>query len=219
MRIFLLCTFLLSACGSSSATAEEPSAGARLPGPPGLAVSPTEGANEVALLAGGCFWCLESAFDPVPGVVSAVSGYAGGEELNPTYKQVSGHKTGHAEVVRVVYDPTVLTYAQVLHIFWRNIDPFDSRGQFCDKGRQYRPAVFPMSGAQRAQAEADIATLSESLGKPFVVTVEDKGVFWEAEAYHQDFWQTNEARYLSYRAGCRRDARLRAVWGAEAGGH
>lgn len=215
MRHLILCTILLSACGSTSVAAEEPAASHA----PGVAVSPTQGEHEVALLAGGCFWCLESAFDPVPGVVEAVSGYAGGDELHPTYKQVSGHKTGHAEVVRVVYDPKVVSYAEILHIFWRNIDPFDGRGQFCDKGRQYRPAVFPMSPAQRSQAEADIAALSKSLGVPFKVTIEDKGVFWVAEGYHQNFWQTNEARYQGYRAGCRRDARLREVWGPEAGGH
>ncbi len=216
MRLLLVLTFLLAACGSPSATAEESKAVA---GPPGVAVSPTQGEHEVALLAGGCFWCLESAFDPVPGVISAVSGYAGGDEQNPTYKQVSGHKTGHTEVVRVVYDPKVLSYAQVLHIFWRNIDPFDGRGQFCDKGSQYRPAVFPMSPAQRTQAEADVAALSAKLGKPFKVTLEDKGVFWEAEGYHQNFWRTNEEHYLRYRAGCRRDQRLKDVWGDEAGGH
>ena len=123
MRTLLFFSILLGACGSI-ATAEE----AKVDGPPGVAVSATEGENEVALLAGGCFWCLESAFDVVPGVKSAVSGYAGGPELNPTYKQVSGHKTGHTEVVRVVYDPKVLSYADVLHIFWRNIDPFDAKG-------------------------------------------------------------------------------------------
>jgi peptide-methionine (S)-S-oxide reductase len=216
MRTLLLLTFLLAACGSPAATAEETPAPT---GPPGVAVSPTQGEHEVALLAGGCFWCLESAFDPVPGVISAVSGYAGGPEQHPTYKQVSSHKTGHAEVVRVVYDPKVITYEGILHLFWRNIDPFDGRGQFCDKGTQYRPAVFPMSPAQRAQAEADVAALSAKLGRPFAVTIEDDAVFWEAEAYHQDFWRTNEEHYLRYRRGCGRDKRLQEVWGAEAGGH
>lgn len=221
MRMLLATALLLAACGSS-ATAEPskaPAAKAAEGLKPGVAISPTEGDFEVALFAGGCFWCLESAFDPVPGVKSAVSGYAGGAEQHPTYKQVSRGRTGHTEVVRVVYDPKVLSYEDVIHIFWTNIDPFDGRGQFCDKGSQYRPAVFPMSPEQRTIAEATMATLSKKLGKPFAVTIEDKGVFWEAEGYHQDFWRTNELHYLRYRAGCGRDARLKAVWGADSGGH
>ena len=125
--------------------------------------------------------------------------------------------TGHAEVVRVVYDPKVLTYDRVLEIFWHNIDPFDARGQFCDKGDQYRSAVFPMDDEQKVAAEKSKKAQEELLGKPFVTKIEPPAVFWRAEDYHQDFHETNPVRYGSYRLGCGRDKRLKAIWGDKAG--
>jgi peptide-methionine (S)-S-oxide reductase len=213
-----LALLLIACSGGSAANAGESSQPAPgVTGPTGLAPSATEGDHEVALLAGGCFWCLESAFDDVRGVKEAVSGYAGGTVQNPSYKQVGYDDTGHAEVVRVVYDPKVLSYDRVLEIFWHNIDPFDARGQFCDKGDQYRSAIFPMDEGQKARAEASKKAQEEALGKPFVTKIEPPAVFWRAEDYHQDFHVTNPVRYGSYRLGCGRDKRLSAVWGDKAG--
>jgi len=219
VRVVLLAALaLLVACGGSSATAGE----ATQPTSPeelatNIAPASTQGEHEVALLAGGCFWCLESAYDGQKGIISAVSGYAGGQLDNPTYKQVGYDDTGHAEVVRVVYDPKVVTYEQILSTFWHNIDPFDARGQFCDKGDQYRSAVFPMDDGQKAKAEASKKEHEEKLGKPFVTKIEPPAVFWRAEEYHQNFHVTNPVRYGSYRLGCGRDRRLKEIWGDEAG--
>jgi len=216
--LLLLALFLIACGGGSSANAGEAAGPPKgVTGPTGIAVSDTEGDHEVALLAGGCFWCLESAFDDVPGVKEAVSGYAGGATKHPSYKQVGYDDTGHAEVVRVVYDPKKLSYARVLELFWHNIDPLDARGQFCDKGDQYRSAIFPMSEAQKTAAASSKAVQEEHLGKVIATKVEPPAVFWRAEDYHQDFHRTNPVRYGSYRLGCGRDARLKAVWGDKAG--
>jgi len=202
---------LFTACTPGASQAEEPR------DVEGIPASATEGTHGVALLAGGCFWCLESAFDPLEGVISAVSGYAGGTVEKPSYKQVGKGGTGHVEVVRVVYDTSKLDYRKVLDVFWRNVDPFDGRGQFCDRGDVYRPAVFALDAEQKAIAEETKAAIEAKFKKTVGAKVEDAAVFWPAEEYHQDFWQKNEVHYLRYRTGCGRDRRLKEIWGA--GGH
>lgn len=168
-----------------------------------------------ATFAGGCFWCMEEALDKVPGVVATRSGYMGGQVKNPTYEQVSTARTGHAEVVQVEYDTTRVTYAKLLDVFWRNIDPTQKDAQFCDHGPQYRSAIFYHDDEQKRQAEASRAALQKS--KPFrgdiVTEITQAAEFYPAEAYHQDYYQKNPARYKFYKAGCGREARLQQLWG------
>jgi len=173
----------------------------------------------MATFAGGCFWCMEPPFDKIPGVISTTSGYTGGKTENPTYEQVSSGGTGHAEAVQVIYDPAKVTYAQLLAVFWRNIDPHDAGGQFCDRGTQYRTAIFVHNDAQRKEAEESKRALEASgrLKQPIVTAIVTATRFYPAEDYHQDYYRKNPVRYKFYRANCGRDARLREVWGAEAG--
>ena len=169
-----------------------------------------------ATFAGGCFWCMEGPYDKLPGVISTISGYMGGRTKNPTYEQVSSGRTGHAEVVQVTYDPKRVSYEKLLDVFWRNVDPTQRDGQFCDHGSQYRTAIFYHDEEQRKLAEASRATLVKN--KPFkgeiVTPVEKAGEFYAAEDYHQDFYKKSPTRYKIYRAGCGRDARLRELWGS-----
>lgn len=181
------------------------------PAAPALA----EGQAE-AIFAGGCFWCVESAFEGLPGVIRVTSGYTGGPETHPTYRSVSSGRTGHAEAVRVVYDPTRIRYERLLEVFWHNIDPLSAGGQFCDRGRQYRSAIFAVNAEQRRLAEASRRRVRQRLGRDIVTPVVDARPFWVAEAYHQDYYRKNPARYQRYRRGCGRDRRLRELWG-EAG--
>lgn len=176
------------------------------------------GALQSTVLAGGCFWCFESAFEPLPGVVAVVSGYAGGPKPNPTYDQVGGGGTGHYEVIRVLYDPAKISYPTLLETFWRNVDPTQDDGQFCDRGPQYRAAIFAATPAERAAAEASKAAAEKTLGRPVVTAILPGAPFYAAEVYHQDFYKTNPEHYRAYREGCGRDRRLRALWG-EAAGH
>jgi peptide-methionine (S)-S-oxide reductase len=180
-----------------------------------MAVVPTPAAGQaVAVFAGGCFWCMESDFDKLPGVVSTTSGFAGGKEPNPTYEQVSAHTTGHIEAVQVIYDTKALTYDQVLSWYWHHVDPTDDGGQFCDRGESYETAIFPVDAAQQQAAEASKAAL-DATGKlpgPIVTRILPGQKFWPAEEYHQDFHQKNPGRYLPYRTGCGRDARVAQVW-------
>ncbi|MCB9681069.1 MAG: peptide-methionine (S)-S-oxide reductase MsrA [Alphaproteobacteria bacterium] len=178
-----------------------------------MAAPPLKEGQAEARFAMGCFWCAESDFEHVPGVIDAVSGYAGGHTTQPTYHEVGSGSTGHAEAIRVIYDPTKVTYPELLATFWHGIDPFDGGGQFCDHGSQYRPAIFPLDDAQRTAAEASLKAVEKDLGKPVAVKLEDGGTFWVAEDYHQDFWKTNAEHYQRYRMGCGRDARTKAVWG------
>ncbi len=174
-----------------------------------------------AVFAGGCFWCEETAFEGVPGVVAVISGYTGGQVPNPTYEQVSSGVTGHAESVQVIYDPSKITYEKLLDIFWHNVDPFQGNGQFCDHGNQYRSAIFYKDEAQRKAAEESKARLEEEprfKGK-IVTQIVPASRFYPAEEYHQDFYKKNPVRYYSYRTGCGRDARLKEIWGEAAGGH
>jgi peptide-methionine (S)-S-oxide reductase len=172
-----------------------------------------------ATFAGGCFWCMEAPFDKVPGVVSTTSGYAGGHVRNPTYEQVSAGRTGHAEVVQVVYDPGKVTYEALLDVFWHNIDPLTKNAQFCDRGTQYRSAIFYHGEEQKRLAEESKASLEKGgrFAGPIVTEVTALTDFYPAEDYHQDFYRKDPRRYESYRAGCGRDRRLKQLWGKEAG--
>ena len=175
---------------------------------------------ETALFAGGCFWCMEPPYEKLDGVEAVISGYIGGPELDPTYKQVAAGRTGHTEAVIVIYDAEKVSYDKLLHVFWRNIDPTVENRQFCDWGSQYRTGVFPLDAEQRSQAEASKQAIVDSGRFPQVVTeVTDAGPFYPAEEYHQDFYLKNSNHYNRYRRGCGRDARLDELWGDEAGGH
>lgn len=176
-----------------------------------------EPGQAAAVFAGGCFWCMEGPLEAVPGVISVHSGYTGGAELNPTYEDVGHHRTSHYEANRVVYDPTQVTYEQLLDVYWHNIDPTQSNGQFCDKGDQYRSAVFTDDADERAAFERTKAAAAETLGQDVVTELLPAAVFWVAEDYHQDFYKKNPGRYTSYRTGCGRDARLEQLWGPGAG--
>ncbi len=167
----------------------------------------------VATFAGGCFWCMEPPFDDLPGVLATTSGYTGGHVKHPTYEQVSRENTGHFEAVQVTYDPSKVTYPELLAVFWRNIDPLDDSGQFCDRGDSYRTAIFYHGTEQQAQAEASAATIKEQLGADLATVLRPAGEFFPAEEYHQNYYQKNPLRYKFYRAACRRDARLKTLWG------
>ena len=168
-----------------------------------------------AIFAGGCFWCMEPPYDKLDGVISTTSGYIGGSVANPTYQQVSAGGTGHAEVVRVVYDPAKVSYDQLVDVFWHNVDPTQVDGQFCDHGDQYRTAIFYENDEQKQIAEQSLAELQKS--KPFegdiVTEIGAATVFYPAEDYHQDYYQKNPVRYKYYRWACGRDQRLMDLWG------
>ena len=169
--------------------------------------------KEQAVFAGGCFWCMESDMGHIPGVISVESGYTGGEEKNPTYRQVATHQTGHLESVRVTYDPAKVTYEQLLSRYWPLIDPTDVNGQFCDRGHSYMPAIF-VTPAQKAAAEASKQKVIDSgrVNGKVIVPILPLGDFWPAEDYHRDYAKRNKADYEDYREGCRRDAILARVW-------
>jgi peptide-methionine (S)-S-oxide reductase len=171
----------------------------------------------VAIFAGGCFWCVESDFDPVPGVISTTSGYIGGFRANPTYHQVSAGGTGHTEAVWIVYDPKQVTYAKLLDIFWRNIDPTVKDQQFCDHGSQYRSAIFVRNAEERKLAEDLKQKVAVALKKPVYTEIAEAGTFYPAEEYHQDYYKKNPAKYKFYRWNCGRDQRLEQVWGTRKG--
>lgn len=191
------------------------------PGAPAESAAPglqarDSGRREVAVFAGGCFWSVEANFEHMPGVVAAVSGFAGGRVANPSYDQVVRGGTGHLEAVQVTFDPARITYRQLVDRFWRTIDPTDPDGQFCDQGPSYATAVFA-SPAQKATAEASRRAAAARIGAArFVTPVRDAVRFWPAESYHQDFAQLNPVRYGGYSRFCGRTARLRAVWGGAA---
>jgi peptide-methionine (S)-S-oxide reductase len=178
-----------------------------------------QGGKAVAIFAGGCFWCMEPPFDKLDGVLATTSGYTGGPETNPTYKQVSSGRTGHREAVRIEYDPKRVDYARLLDVFWRNIDPLDGRGQFCDKGRHYTSAIYALDDEQQAAAEASKAAVMAAgkLKGEIRTEILPAGAFYAAEDYHQDYYTKNPVRYKYYRWGCGRDARLKKLWGDQAG--
>ena len=173
----------------------------------------TAAETETAIFAGGCFWCMEEAFEKVPGVTSAVSGYTGGTVANPTYEQVGSHKTGHAEAVEVTYDPAKVTYPQLVDWYWHNIDPFDGVGQFCDKGSPYRSVIFYKGEAQKKVAEDSKEALKTKFKKQIATKIEPAGPFYRAEDYHQDYYKTSTFRYQYYKYGCGRPQRLEQIWG------
>ncbi len=175
-----------------------------------------KGANAVATFAGGCFWCMEPPFDDIEGVKSTTSGYTGGSEENPTYRQVSNRETGHCEAIRIEYDPAKVTYAQLLDVYWRNIDPTTGDGQFCDWGPQYRPEIFYHDEEQKRLAEESRREV-ETILKTVAVKITPASTFWPAEEYHQDFYIREPDHYYQYRKGCGRDRRLEELWGAGAG--
>jgi peptide-methionine (S)-S-oxide reductase len=200
-RLLLICiAALLAAAGAAAA---QPTAPAAKP------------ATAKATFAGGCFWCVEEFFDKVPGVVSTVSGFMGGHVKDPAYEQVVAGGTGHAEAVEVEYDPAKVTYAKLLDVYWRNIDPTQKDGQFCDYGNHYRTGIFYYTDEQRRLAEASKAALAKS--KPFkgeiVTEVTKATAFYPADIKHQDFHLKNPTRYKFYKTGCGREARLQQLWG------
>ena len=172
----------------------------------------------VATFAGGCFWCVESDFDAVPGVVETVSGYTGGTVADPTYKLVSEGGTGHRKAVRIRYDPKQVSYERLLHIFWRSVDPTDDGEQFCDRGESYQTAIFVGNEEERRLAETSKEVLEQStvLDAPVVTPIDPAGEFYPAEDYHQDYYTKNSVRYRFYRFSCGRDSRVQQVWGKQA---
>jgi peptide-methionine (S)-S-oxide reductase len=168
-----------------------------------------------ATFAGGCFWCMEEAFEEVPGVVSVTSGYIGGQVANPSYEQVSAGKTGHAEAIEVLYDPARVTYSKLLEAFWHNIDPLTPNAQFCDHGSQYRAAIFYHNDEQQKLAEASKQALVDAkrFNTPIVTEITMATTFYPAEEYHQDYYKKNPLRYKFYKYNCGRAQRLKEVWG------
>jgi peptide-methionine (S)-S-oxide reductase len=178
-----------------------------------LSAAPAFAQTAKATFAGGCFWCTESDLEKLPGVISVVSGYTGGHVRNPTYEQVSEGGTGHYESVEVTFDPRKISYEKLLDAFWHDVDPFDAEGQFCDKGSQYRGAIFVHDARQKAVAEASKAALEKRFGRKIVTEILPAGPFYTAEEYHQNYAKKNPLRYHFYRFNCGRDQRLQAVWG------
>lgn len=201
MLLRLAAVTLLGGLAASSLHAEEVDGG--------------KAATEVAVFAGGCFWCMEPPYDKLDGVLSTVSGYIGGSAEDATYQRVSSGATGHYEAVKIEFDPSKVDYGQLLDVFWRNIDPFDDTGQFCDKGPQYRAAVFALTARQRELAEASKAKLADAKRGEghFQTEVLPAMPFYPAEDYHQDYYMKNALRYKFYRWNCGRDQRLERIWG------
>lgn len=210
----LLSALVLAACGGAESASElEAVLGQPIKSPvepASLDIDPADA--DTLILAAGCFWCAETAFEGVAGVAKVTSGFAGGTVANPTYDQVTYGDTGHYEVVEVVYDPEQVSTETLLGIFWRNVDPLDGGGQFCDRGDSYRSAIFATS-AQRPLAERTKAEVAERFDQPIQTVILPSAPFYPAEEYHQDFWLKDPGRYYSYREGCRRDARLNELWG------
>jgi peptide-methionine (S)-S-oxide reductase len=195
--------------GSAMAAAAQPA------GTPAAAGSVGAAATATATFAGGCFWCMQPAYDRVPGVVATTVGYTGGHLPNPTYEQVSSGGTGHRESIEVVYDPAKVTYEQLLTVFWHNVDPTDNSGQFCDHGEQYRSAIFYHDEAQRRAAEASKQAIEASgrIKAPIVTDIVPASTFYPAEEYHQKYYVKSALQYKFYRFSCGRDRRLSQLWG------
>ena len=168
--------------------------------------------SKTAIFAGGCYWCMVGEFEGIPGVQKVLSGYTGGTVKNPTYEQVSTGKTGHVEAIQVTYNPNIIGYQKLLDIFWRNVDPFDEKGQFCDKGSQYRAGIFYMDDAQKNLAEASKEQVKKMFNQEIATAIHPASEFYPAEDYHQDFHIKNKTHYELYRRGCGRDERLDKLW-------
>jgi peptide-methionine (S)-S-oxide reductase len=169
--------------------------------------------QQVAIFAGGCFWCEEEVFEKMPGIISVLSGYTGGTVKNPTYEQVSAGGTGHTESVKVTFDPSKITYQQLLDLYWRNVDPFDQFGQFCDRGSSYKAVIFYTGDEQKKLAEDSKAKMEEQLKQKITTDIRAASEFYPAEEYHQKYAEKNPIRYKYYRTSCGRDSRLATVWG------
>lgn len=171
--------------------------------------------GDKAYFAGGCFWCTEADLEKVEGVIEVISGYSGGQEINPTYKDVASGKTGHTETIEIVYDPNKVSYKELLYVFWRKHDPTDANGQFVDRGKQYRPAIFYLDEEQRKIAELSKKELDTSgkFNKPIITEIVSFTTFYAAEAYHQDYYKKNPIRYKLYRSGSGRNRFLEETWG------
>ena len=176
---------------------------------PQAADSSEETYTEYAYFAGGCFWCVESDFEKLEGVGDVVSGYTGGESRNPTYR----NHDGHVEAVKIPFDPSVVSYRELVDYFFRHVDPLDAGGQFCDRGYSYTTAIFYTDDEQKAAAEASKAGAQDELGKDVVTPIRALDTFWLAEDYHQDYYKKNPLRYKYYRTSCGRDRRVKQVWG------
>jgi peptide-methionine (S)-S-oxide reductase len=201
---------LIPLLGAAALALATPPATAEEPKP-----APASGEQALATFAGGCFWCMEPPYDRLDGVISTTSGYTGGSKDNPTYREVSGGGTGHAEAVQVAYDPDKVSYEELLDVFWHNVDLLDPGGQFCDRGSQYRTAVFAETPEQRRLAEASRQALADSgrFDQPIATEIVDASTFYPAEDYHQDYYEKNPVRYKLYRWNCGRDQRLAQLWG------
>ena len=205
---FALLLWITAPAGAAEKTAAMP------PKTPASTATDTERAT----FAGGCFWCMETAFEGLPGVISVTSGFSGGPEKNPTYEIVSSGRTGHAESVQIVFDSKRISYSRLLDVYWHNIDPTQANGQFCDHGKQYRSAIFWSGATQHRLAEESKRAIenSKKLSRPIVTQIVEFTAFYPAEEYHQDYYKKNPENYASYRAGCGRDRRLHEIWGSEA---
>jgi len=205
--LVVMLMFVISGCQRANSTPQKG----------GAKTAKEEKMFAVATFAGGCFWCTESDFEKVPGVVKVISGYTGGTKENPTYKEVSSGTTGHVEAIQVYYDPSKISYKELLDFFWRHVDPTDAGGQFVDRGQQYRSVIFYHDEEQKRLAEESKEALSRSgkFKKPIVTEVVQFTRFYEAEEYHQDYYQKNPLRYKFYRYNSGRDQFLKSVWGKE----
>ena len=161
---------------------------------------------------GGCFWCMEETFEKTEGILEVVSGYSGGTTENPTYKEVTYGDTGHFETVKIIYDPEIISYSKVLDVYWKNIDPFDSEGQFCDKGYSYKSIVFFNNTEQKKIIHQSIADIELKFNKKVVTYIREFDKFYKAESYHQDYYQENFINYLMYKKGCKREKTLKKIW-------
>ena len=168
--------------------------------------------NKKAYFAGGCFWCMEESFDSVDGVVSSISGYSGGHLKNPTYQDVIYKDTGHGEAIEITYDPEIVSYEKLLNVFWRNIDPFDAEGQFCDKGKSYRSVIFFQNKLEKEFINKSFSNLEKTFNNKIVTLVWEFEKFYPAEDYHQDYYEKNFIRYLMYKKGCKREEVLKRIW-------
>jgi peptide-methionine (S)-S-oxide reductase len=197
----------------------------------GLGLGAAQADQKTAVVAGGCFWCVEKDFESVPGVTSVVSGFAGGKTAKPTYKQVTAGGTGHYEAVQITYDESKVSYADLMTLFFRSVDPTDAGGQFCDRGDSYRTAIFVSGPAERAAAKAASAEAEQQLGAPIATKILPAGPFYAAEDYHQDYYKSSDiiitrfgprtkaSAYKLYREACGRDARVQQLWGSAATGN
>ena len=166
-----------------------------------------------AVFAGGCFWCMEPPYDALPDVVTTTSGFTGGQKANPSYKEVSGGNTGHVEAVQIAYDSAKVSYEKLLEVYWRNVDPLDGGGQFCDRGHEYTTAIFYQNEEQKKLAEQSKSSIEKQLGRPVATVIRPAMTFYAAEDYHQDYYKKNPIRYKYYRYSCGRDQRLEKLWG------